>query len=95
MEEGLTKKLKGSDGLPIPVGCDNPQSDVPQSFHDGAAAEFVRNQIRIETKSVDYYSSEPKGPRSYKLFSFNDGFFTVLLVCQFLGPAHQNLNGGL
>ncbi|XP_024026956.1 G-box-binding factor 3 [Morus notabilis] len=32
MEQGLAKKLKGSDGLPIQVGCDNPQSDVSQSL---------------------------------------------------------------
>lgn len=48
MEEGLTKKLKGSDGLPIPVGCDNPRSDVPQrseSDIDGLTDGSIGNAI--------------------------------------------------
>ena len=32
MEQGLTKKLKGSDGLPVPVGDDNPKSDAGGTF---------------------------------------------------------------
>ncbi|XP_062074497.1 G-box-binding factor 3-like [Humulus lupulus] len=33
MEQGLTKKLKGSDGLPVPVGHDDPKSDAGGTVH--------------------------------------------------------------
>lgn len=34
MEQGLTKKLKGSDGLPVPVGDDNPKSEAGGTVHN-------------------------------------------------------------